>query len=228
MADDDWRITDRARGGGARDRPARAARRRPRRRGAGAREGARGAPARGLARRRDRSSSTRRLVADAEKAHAIVEAELRENGIQAQDEPDRALARRGGALGRRAAERDLGAGRARTRLRAVGGARRVRPTASRRASSPSSSRRRGTSPSAASSTSSSAPRAARTRTRWQPASTARSRWAARSSWRRRPPATSPSSAAWGCSRPTLTNPARRVCFRLRRSPRGNQSRARIS
>jgi len=113
---------------------------------------------------------------EAEKAHAVIEAELRDHDIQAKtsliehwlDEEERWDDEPPGETWE---QEELDRGVAPWESSA-------RP-ARKPASSPSSSRRRGTSPSAASSTSSSAPRPARTRMRWQPASTARSRWAER-------------------------------------------------
>ena len=140
----------RGRGGGARDGLARAARRRPRLGGAGARTRSRGAPARGLPRRRRPSSST--PLPAPRPSRLIWSSRPR----FAQTAPKRAttgstLARRGGPLGRRAARRDVEGGRARPRLRSVGGPSGSLP-ARRRTSSRSSSRPRATSPNSASTT----------------------------------------------------------------------------
>ena len=118
--------------------------------------------------------------ADAAKAQAILEAELREEH-RGEDEQDRALARRRRALGRRATgetweEETLDRG-----IRPVGGARPVRLARARPELSRRSSRRRATSRSATPTSSSSARRAARMRRRSRRGSMARSKRAARSS-----------------------------------------------
>ena len=137
--------------------------------------------------------------AAAEQAHAVVEAELREHGIEARtsriehwlDEEDRWDDEPPGETWE---EEELDRGFAPWEVRVecashAGGARARRPARGRglqaRAALPVPHRRQ--------------PRAARTQTRWPPASTARSSRAASSSTRSSRPIRSPSSAAWACS-----------------------------
>ena len=136
--------------------------------GAEARELARRSEARRLAVSRD-DETIFVYAGDARRGRAgaaVVEAELREHGIEARTSRIEHWLDGRGALGRRAAGRDVGGRGARARATRRGRCASSAARARRRASSRTGSRPRATSPSAASTTSSSAPRATRTRTRW--------------------------------------------------------------
>ena len=138
---------------------------------------------------------------EAESAQRAVLAELAETRHPGDHRQARALARRRGSLGRRASRGDLGAGRDRPRLRALGGPDR-QGHARRSGGAHEAARGRG------------APGRAellvrdrrslvggRSEGSWPAGSAARSRAAARSSGRRRPETRSRSSAASAATRP---------------------------
>ena len=136
--------------------------------------------------------------AAAEQAHAVVEAELREHGIEARtsrvehwlDEEDRWDDEPPGETWE---QEELDRGFAPWEVRVECASHQAARELAEQLEA------EGYKPSGAPSTSSSAPRAARTPTRWRPACTARSSRAASSSTRSSRPIRSPSSAAWACS-----------------------------